>query len=724
MPYIPKELPEKYYLDHFNEFIDFITLQCAHLLDDEHQNFIKRYQQLKHDTQCLFVRVINRQGCFISQDKMIYNEIKNCPSQLTVLLKHCLLRRLTLDDIEAWLPQLTKIQLLEILEQIAVRGFKKSASKQMLLDQVNLCCTKTQCLKSDIAQQFLVKNFEPCLTYLLFLFFGNTSSKLDKFSLRDLGVLKTRSGTPEQNARFTDLAQAQCIFYYSFKLAQLKRNELSIQEYVSNNKVPDDHPDVVDNCAQCHQIKDEYFYFLGKQLLVERNTLAMEYLCASNHPKSQEKWIRELYKLGEKERAKVELEHIIDVSLDDGLLLFAEDFYQRKFNQVKLSKLTQKLRDDSYDLAIDQIHKNQVEKGVKQHYQRLGIAAYRTENRVFNALFGLIFWEALFNHTDSVATEFDRRPKVVKENTIYRDLEQSIEQRLLLFSEPKRVTAYLTKIATQYYGQPNGMFRWSSKMLQIILLFLSVAPTKAVVEHLRAMTKNYHGLNDGYPDLMIIEDGQLRFEEVKAPGDVIRPNQFVTMNALQGAGFEVRICKVEWFIDPMQAYVVVDVETTGGKQPQHRITEIGAVKMIDGEIVDKWSSLINPQRHISKFITQLTGISNDMVKDAPLFSEVADSLSGFMQNCVFVAHNVNFDYGFFKQEFQRLERNFSMPKLCTVREMRKHYPGLKSYSLGNLCETYGITLENHHRALCDAEAAAELLKMVNQQKLDENVQQA
>jgi DNA polymerase-3 subunit epsilon len=226
------------------------------------------------------------------------------------------------------------------------------------------------------------------------------------------------------------------------------------------------------------------------------------------------------------------------------------------------------------------------------------------------------------------------------------------------------------------------------------------------------MAQNHHGLSDGYPELMIIEDGQLRFEEVKAPGDSIRPNQYVSMNALQDAGFDVRICKVQWFVDPKQPYVVVDVETTGGKQPQHRITEIGAVKMINGEIVDTWSSLINPQRHISTFISKFTGISNSMVKDAPLFSEVADSLVEFMQDCVFVAHNVNFDYGFFKQEYQRLDRHFAMPKLCTVRETRKYFPGLKSYSLGNLCETFNIPLQSHHRALCDAEAAAALLQMV------------
>jgi len=717
MPQYPKELPEKYYLDHFNEFVHFITQYCEHLLDTEHQDFLSCYQGLGHDAKCMFVRVINRQARYIHLNKMVYHEINDCHGQLLTLEQAGLLRQLETHDIHDWLAQLTKIQLLDLLNQYEITDVKQSAPKIVLLGHLIQSCSKHQCISSKLVTQFLVKNFEPNLAYLLFLFFGDTSSGLDKFSRRDLGVLKTQSNHSQPNARFVDLEQAQCVFYYSFKLGQLKRNQLHIQDYVLENKSIAETFAVVTHCAQSKRLKDEFFYLLGKQLLAENHRCALQYLSASHHPKAQEKYLRELYKLGDKDAVKKELEQIIDNSLDDTLLLFAEDFYERKFHQVKISKLTAKLRDDSVSLVIDEIHKDQVEKGVKEYYQRLNVTAFRTENRLFNALFGLTFWQDLYHHGDSVATEFDLRPKIVKENTIYQNLKDVIEQRLLMFYQPSSATTYLTKIATQYYGQPNGMFRWNSHMMQIIRIFLATAEPAAVVSHLRAMTQNYHGLNDGYPDLMIIENGKLRFEEVKAPGDSIRPNQFISINALQHAGFDVQICKVQWFVDPMQPYVVVDVETTGGKQPQHRITEIGAVKMINGEIVDKWSSLINPQRHISKFITQLTGISNDMVKDAPLFSEVADSLNGFMQNCVFVAHNVNFDYGFFKQEYQRIERNFSMPKLCTVRETRKYFPGLKSYSLGNLCDAFSIPLESHHRALCDAEAAAELLKMILQQKI-------
>jgi DNA polymerase-3 subunit epsilon len=713
-----KELPEKYYLAHFNEFVYFIIQKCANLLDNEHQEFVKCYQQLGHSSQCMFVRVVNRQSRFINLNKMIYKEINDCSLQLNTLEKLGLLRTLGTNDINDWLQELTKPQLLDILNQYDVITVNKSAAKAVLLDQLIQSCTINQCLSSELAKQFLVKNFEHCLAYLLFLFFGDTSSGLDKFSMRDLGVLKTRTNHAEPSARFDNLEQAQGVFYYSFKLGQLKRNELDIAVYVLNNKGIAAHSNVVANCAQSKQLKDEYFYLLGKLLLLEHPRLALECFSASTHYKAQQKWLRELYKLGDKDKVKAELEHIIDNSLDDRLLLFAEDFYQRKFHQVKVSKLTQKLREDSYNLVIDEIHKNQVEKGVKQYYQRLGITAFRTENRLFNALFGLIFWQELFNHqTDSIATEFDRRPKAVKENTIYQELGEAIEHRLLIFSKPQSAIAYLTKIATQYYGQPNGMFRWNPQIIQIISIFLSAAPVSAVVSHLRAMAQNYHGLNDGYPDLMVIENGQLRFDEVKAPGDSIRPNQFVSMNALQSAGFDVRICRVNWCVDPMQPYVVVDVETTGGKQPQHRITEIGAVKIVNGEVVDTWTSLINPERHISQFITKLTGISNSMVKDAPLFCEVADKFSEFIQGSIFVAHNVNFDYGFIKQEYQRIERKFNMPKLCTVRETRKYFPGLRSYSLANLCENFEISLTNHHRALCDAQAAAQILTLVNERKL-------
>jgi DNA polymerase-3 subunit epsilon len=239
---------------------------------------------------------------------------------------------------------------------------------------------------------------------------------------------------------------------------------------------------------------------------------------------------------------------------------------------------------------------------------------------------------------------------------------------------------------------------------------------EGVAEMLRLMCEDYYAMRDGFPDLMTEKDGVIGFLEVKAEGDVVRRNQLTRLRQLGNAGITANIARVDFRFDPEQDYVVVDIETTGGSANGDRITEIGAVKIRNHEIIGEWHSLINPQRSIPANITRLTGITNDMVRNAPPFAEVADSFMQFMGDGVFVAHSVNFDYGFISYEYERLKHRFRFPKLCTCAGMRKRYPGHKSYGLGALCEIYGVDLKDHHRALCDARAAASLLNLINEKR--------
>lgn len=134
--------------------------------------------------------------------------------------------------------------------------------------------------------------------------------------------------------------------------------------------------------------------------------------------------------------------------------------------------------------------------------------------------------------------------------------------------------------------------------------------------------------------------------------------------------------------------------------------------MQGNQVIGEWHSLINPERRIPAFITGLTGITDAMVRDAPKFADIADDFGAFMDGAVFAAHNVSFDYGFIKAEYQRIGKWFKLPKFCTCAGMRRYFPGQKSYSLGNLCANYGINLTEHHRALADARAASQLLSMI------------
>lgn len=159
-------------------------------------------------------------------------------------------------------------------------------------------------------------------------------------------------------------------------------------------------------------------------------------------------------------------------------------------------------------------------------------------------------------------------------------------------------------------------------------------------------------------------------------------------------------------------YAVVDIETSGGRAQVDKITEI-AIYIHDGEkIVDEFSTLINPESYIPPFITRLTGINNDMVATAPKFYEVAKKIVLMTEGRLFVAHNAPFDYRFIQEEFKRLGYNYQRQTMCTVRMSRKIIPGMGSYSLGNLCQTLGITINNRHRAAGDALATTKLLELL------------
>jgi DNA polymerase-3 subunit epsilon len=161
-------------------------------------------------------------------------------------------------------------------------------------------------------------------------------------------------------------------------------------------------------------------------------------------------------------------------------------------------------------------------------------------------------------------------------------------------------------------------------------------------------------------------------------------------------------------------YAVVDIETTGSIHTKDKIIEIAIILHNGIEVVDEYSTLLNPKQHISKFIQSFTGISDDMVIDAPTFERVAKDILKFTEGCIFVAHNVKFDYGFIQAEFRRIGIEYKRKNICTVELSRKIIPGMNSYSLGNLCRDLGIPLTHRHRAFGDARATVQLLELLLQ----------
>lgn len=157
-------------------------------------------------------------------------------------------------------------------------------------------------------------------------------------------------------------------------------------------------------------------------------------------------------------------------------------------------------------------------------------------------------------------------------------------------------------------------------------------------------------------------------------------------------------------------FAIIDIETTGGSAVYEKVTEV-AIYIHDGtKITGEYSTLVNPEKRIPPFVSRLTGITDEMVQNAPKFYEVARDIVEMTKDCIFVAHNAIFDYGFLRHEFLRLGYKYHRPTLCTVKLSRKLLPGFKSYSLGNLCQSLDINIENRHRAAGDALATVKVFE--------------
>jgi len=174
----------------------------------------------------------------------------------------------------------------------------------------------------------------------------------------------------------------------------------------------------------------------------------------------------------------------------------------------------------------------------------------------------------------------------------------------------------------------------------------------------------------------------------------------------------------------LPSYLMLDLETTGGSPVADRIIEIAAVRVEEGREVARWSSLVNPGRRVSPFITSLTGIDNGMVASAPRFEDVAPRLLELLDGAVLVAHNVRFDHGFLKNAFKRMEVDLRVRLMCTVRLSRKLYPQHKGHGLDAIVRRHGLHNAARHRAMGDVDAVLDWLALARGELGAEQVRHA
>ncbi|MBW8880054.1 MAG: VRR-NUC domain-containing protein [Asticcacaulis sp.] len=702
-------LPPTYYRDHFVEMTAFVARLYGDVLGAAEKAFLEQFAALDDDAQCLFVRMCNRKKQAFAAADLAYEEIAGVDSGLDTLMTAGFIRHAGDDDFRACLHEMSKPDLIALARAGGIEGFKASWPKPELVAWLAEHLDADELDAVFSLSRLVVPCHKETLGFLLYLYFGRLNDNLLSFTLRDLGVVSVRTREAYQ-ARFNDIHEARAGYLYSGALRRLRHGERP--ERLAAEL--DDLPPAPTEFSQ--SLRNDLLFQLGQHFEKHGETeRALELYGLSTAFDSHERTVRLLYTAGRHDEVKARLETMLDAPAHDEECLFAQDFLARKFGKRRTSLFTDLLRSGG-EITVDELYRGFPEAAAMHHFAAEGWVCHHSENGLWPALFGLVFWDELFEGPGALSCGFDAVPQALKDRTFHAKFAEPLAHKLNGVADGWSEDLILRTFRRQE-GVGNGLFYWDAGLRERMLQFVKAAPPSALHRILGEMTRDFYALRDGFPDLMLTRGDEIRFVEIKAEGDQVRRHQLARLKLLQEAGFDAGILRVAYRIDPDQTYVVVDVETTGGRSVNDRITEIAAVKVRGGRTIAEWHSLINPERRIPGYITQLTGISNDMVRDAPKFAEIADDLAAFLSGAVFVAHNVNFDHGFIAAEYRRLERRFHAPKLCTVAGMRKYYPGHGSYSLGALTREYGIRLDNHHRALDDARAAAELLHLVNEKRL-------
>lgn len=712
----PVVLKSHYYLEHFEEMIEFVLTHYDHTLESQHKAFVEEYRSLGRDARSLYIRFANRKGRIFYREYLRYPEIADIDGALEELTVSQFIGKPDEGHYRELLALQTKPVLIEKLRAASAGPSAPGASakKRIIVEYLVEQLPFEESFPGESPDGYVLQQRVEMVDYLLFLYFGELRSGMTTFALRDLGVIKSGRFKTVFKPRFESLENALAAFRYSqlgtiIDQADLEELQTLASETVNWNE--SDDPEVEDK-------RHRTIHRLGRQAERAGDTeTALEVYRSSDRFPSTERTARLLIQQGKREEAAAFLSRLIEDPSCDEELLFAEDFYERKFEKKKTGRLTSMLR-DARTIGLDESSRDRPEAAAVRFFQKEGADAIHAENDLWNQLFGLLFWDILFEDDDAaIHNAFETRPQGLRSESFFHRFAGQIEA--ILAESPERILVRLTGTWEAKQDTYNRLFAWDPDIFEAACNLVKLAPPGAVQSILLDMAGNHKLTRSGFPDLMVLSDSEVSFVEIKAEGDSIRRNQLVQMERLRSVGFPVEVVRVRWTVDPDQEYVVVDVETTGGAPQWNRVTEIGAVRMRGDRIIEEWSSLINPGRRIPKNIVALTGITDEMVSSAPSFGDIADEFREFLGDAVFAAHRAQFDYGFIREEFRRIEEEFHLPKFCTVVGARRYFPGLPSYGLANLCREFNISLDSHHRALCDARATALILARINEKRVEQ-----
>jgi hypothetical protein len=557
----PTELPPKYYLDYFRYLLDFVKKKYQPILNENEWTFVHKFETLTEDQQCLFIRFTNRRGAFFRTQKLKYAEIDDIPKVLEVLEKQNFIEKLshlhTQRAGEA-LDIFSKTELLALAKKwgLDTKG-KASLKKEEVIDWL---LENPQVLELDFGTPVVKVNYEAEVMMIKFLFFGSRAGDMTEFVIRDLGYRQYQQFDEEKLVAFfatrqeaedklrVSLARED---FYLMQEAQIDPTEVYYWFLDWSQAHAQSLADIARPTYErlCVRVGG----FLEKQKLADE---ALVVFRLTEAPPSRERQVRILYKQKQTDEARALCQYMLETPQNADEQFFAIDFLN-KLDADGLKKRSRKATTQqligSESVMIDAIWKHRVEMGVIDYFEQQDTKAIHAENYLWRSLFGLLFWDIIFD-TDSLAIHhpLQRSPSDFYKPIFWEKRRNKLVQRLDLLDDTDETLGFVQNVFLEKLNTTNPLVEWFPGLWDWLVAMLKHLPKDALKAILLEMAKNMRENTRGFPDLFTWTDTDYGFVEVKSPTDHLSNQQLFWLRFFEQVGIKSKVLRVEWFVQNLE----------------------------------------------------------------------------------------------------------------------------------------------------------------------------
>ncbi len=543
-------LPDTYYLDYFNFVLEHVQTHYLKILQLREEKFILDFNELSFDSKCLFIRMANRKGNYFRPSKLVYREIKNVDLCLDELHRKEFISFDEFEDTYRLLNLFTKPELLKIGKTVAWDHlYEKSSSKADI----------TILIYEQIPDEDIIKNlstYDPIVSmkkteevdFIKLLFFGNHYGDMSQFVIKDVGNAKfeefdQKNFTPHFHSReevdaYIYVAQS----YRDFKLLRTEFEPIEMYEWFKEKDFGTARQFPKPN-KYYERFANKFAYELEQQGHLEE---ALELYQTTTLQPSLERQLRILRKLDREEEVLELAQHIINSSRNPKEQIFATDFIATT-SAKRIARSTTKRLKSGETIELEQNLSLKVEEQAIHYFQEMGYEAFHTENFLWRSIFGLIFWNEIFDESMSaIHHPLQRAPSDIHDPRFYEKRKQAIDAKLKALNSKKKVKELILLTYQQKHGIANPFVYWFDEIIDLVNHTIGYLPLKALQTILLEIAKNTKDNSTGFPDLLVYKGRDYYFYEVKSPNDHLSEQQLYWLDLMENLGIKVDILKIKW----------------------------------------------------------------------------------------------------------------------------------------------------------------------------------